>query len=342
MFVLPAWHTLTNANLASIKTFDTTNPNPQVPTEIKYEGDGVEASIIMTGVAGTKSLSPGSLGYGIPAVSMVQDILVYGNDAHPECLALSTIPFPFATRTTQTGAITQTTQPPNITSDIGNHIVDQVMIGALIAAVNATGQQFQQMPSAIQNLHNILFMKFDRTLRTSVGDQMNAALSTLNAPIPFAITTGDLMAPFMVFSVTAFDKNNRTIDLQFNSVGFSTMLKTVDPQSAQVLLGTAISLVGSGPGHISNAGVGLNLTYKFNCGTGLLPLAPKFAAQINAIIAKLEAYINQFFPPQMDNMLAWLGGWPLIKTPQARLSYAPKRRGRSLSLSSLLKNPHKV
>jgi hypothetical protein len=161
---------------------------------------------------------------------------------------------------------------------------------------------------------------------------MNAALSTLNAPIPFEITTGDLMAPFMVFSVTAFDKNKRTIDVQFNSVGFSTMLRTVDPQSHQVLLGTAISLVASGPGHISAAGVSLNLNYKFNCGTGLLTVAPKYAAQINALIAKLEGFINKFFPPQLDDMLAWLGGWPLAKMPRTRLSYAPQRRGRSSSV----------
>jgi hypothetical protein len=112
------------------------------------------------------------------------------------------------------------------------------------------------------------------------------------------------MAPFLVFSVSAFDKNNRTIDIQFNSVGFSTMLRTVDPQSQQVVLGTALSLQVTGQGHISEAGVDLSLTYKFNAGTGLLPLAPKYAAQINgAPIPKLEAFINKFFPPQLDGML---------------------------------------
>jgi hypothetical protein len=330
MFELPGFHSLMNADLATIKTFDPGNPNPEVPTEIKYEGHGVEASIIMTGIAGTKSLSPNSLGYGIPAVSMVQDVMVYGNDDHLDCLVLSTIPFPFSAGTTQSSSMTQCNQAPDLTNDIAGYIIDQVMIGALIAAANATGQQFFQMPSAIQNLHNILFMKFDKAMRTSVGDAMNAALSTLNAPIPFEITTGDLMAPFLFFSVTAFDKNQRTIDIQFNSLGFSTMLRTVDPQSHQVVLGTAISLEASGPGHISDAGVSLNLNYKFNCGTGLLPLAPKYAAQINALIPKLEGFINEFFPPQLSEMLAWLGGWPLAKMPRVRLSYTPQRRGRSL------------
>jgi len=330
MFELPGFHALMNANLATIKTFDPGNPNPDVPTEIQYEGHGVRASVVMTGIAGTKSLSPSMTGYGIPAVSMVQDILLYGNDYdHPDCLELSTIPFPFSAGTTQTNAIIQNGPPPDLTSDIAGYIVDQVMIGALIAAANATGQQFFQMPSAIQNLHNILFMRFDKAMRTSVGDAMNAALSTLNAPIPFDITTGDLMAPFLFFAVTAFDKNQRTVDVQFNSIGFSTMLRTVDPQSHQVVLGTAISVAASGTGHISAAGVSLNLNYKFNCGTGLLPLAAKYAAQINALIAKLEDFINKFFPSQLGEMLAWLGGWPLAKMPRVRLSYAPQRRGRS-------------
>jgi hypothetical protein len=93
----------------------------------------------------------------IPAVSIVQDILVYGNDDHLDCLLLSTIPFPFSAGTTQSHAITQCNQPPDLTSEITGYIIDQVVIGALISAANATGQQFDQTPTPIITIHDELF-----------------------------------------------------------------------------------------------------------------------------------------------------------------------------------------
>ena len=109
------------------------------------------------------------------------------------------------------------------------------------------------------------------------------------------------------------------------------MLRTVDPQSHQVVLGTAFSLEGSGPGHISAAGVDLNLNYKFNVGSGLLPLGSKFATQIDAMISKLEGHIKKLFLSELNGMLFVLGGFPLTSMPQLRPLSAPQRRGRSLS-----------
>jgi hypothetical protein len=108
------------------------------------------------------------------------------------------------------------------------------------------------------------------------------------------------------------------------------MLRTVDPESHQVILGTALSLQASGQGHISEAGVDLNLNYKVNTGSGLLPLASQYAALINgALIPKLEGFMNKFFPPQLDGMLFVLGGFPLAMTPLPLLLSAPQRLGNS-------------
>jgi hypothetical protein len=326
LFKLPYAHALMNANLATIKMVDPDHPSDPV---IRYEGNGVRADIVNTGIAGTKSQSPATTGYGIPAVATVQDIRIYDGDEH-ECLVLSTIPFPFAAGTTEAHAITRSDQRPDLINNIIGYVIDQTMTGALIAAANATGQQFDQTPRPTITIHDQLFWRFDKAIRTSVGDEINVALGALNAPIPFEITTGDLMAPFLVFSVTAFDKNRRTIDIQFNSVGFSTMLRTVDPESHQVILGTALSLQASGQGHISEAGVDLNLNYKVNTGSGLLPLASQYAALINgALIPKLEGFMNKFFPPQLDGMLFVLGGFPLAMTPLPLLLSAPQRLGNS-------------
>ena len=325
MFQLPLAHSLMNANLATIKMVD---PNHPDHPSIDYEGHGVRANIIITGVAGTKSLTPQTTGYGIPAVSIVQDILVYGDDP-AECLVQSTIPFPFYTGTILSHAITQCKQPPDLTSEIAGYIIDQVVSGALIAAANATGQQWSQTPLSMGIILDELFLGYDKAMRTSVGDEINAALRAINSPIPFEITTGDLMAPFLNFSVppSGVDKNNRTIDIQFNSVGFSTMLRTVDPQSHQVVLGTALSLQASGQGHLSKAGLNLTLNYKFSVGGGLLPLGAKYAAQINAMISKLESHLNKLFLSELDALLFVVGG----SFPIPRLLSAPRHQAHSSS-----------
>lgn len=325
MFKVPYAHALMNANLATIKTVNPAHPDE--PGQTVCQVDGVQANVIFTGISGTKSLSPSATGYGIPAVSMVLDILLYGNDYdHPDCLVLSTIPFPFSAGTTKTQAIIQNGPPANLTSDIASYVIDQTVIGALIAAANATGQQFGQAPGPLIMIRDEIFISFDKAMRTSVGDEINAALRGISSPIPFEITTGDLMAPFLVFSVPTFDKINRTVDIQFNSLGFSTMLRTVDPQSHQVVLGTALSLVATGQGHLSKAGLDLKLNYKFNVGSGLLPLGSKYAAQINAMISKLESRLNKLFVSELDALLFVLGGFPI---PQ--LMSAPQHQASSLS-----------
>ncbi|MGD0446597.1 MAG: hypothetical protein ABSA39_21895 [Edaphobacter sp.] len=325
MFALPYAHALMNANLAKIGSVDPAHPDE--PRQIVYQGDGVEANIISTGVAGTKSLnaSPGT-GYGIPAISVLQDIFVLRDGDHQDCLVLSTILFPFYEGGTQSHAVTQCNQPPDLTGRIASYVIDRHMVDDLIAAANLTGQQIHQAPGSLVMIRDEIFMRFDKAMRTSVGGEINRALGTLNAPKPFEITTGDLMAPFLVFSVPTFDKNKRTVDILFSSVGFSTMLRTVDSQSHQVLLGTALSLQASGQGHISEAGVDLNLNYKFNVGSGLLPLGSKFATQINAMISKLESHIKKLFLAELDGLLFVLGGFP-----NSRLLSAPRHQVRSLS-----------
>jgi hypothetical protein len=109
------------------------------------------------------------------------------------------------------------------------------------------------------------------------------------------------------------------------------MLRTVDPQSQQVVLGTGLSLQASGQGHLSAAGLDLNLTYKFNVGGGLLPLGPKYAAQISAMILKLEDHMKALFLSELDGMLFALGGFPIPMTTRPRPLSAPQSRNRSSS-----------
>jgi hypothetical protein len=335
LFSLPYVHAMMNANLATIHTVDPAHPGD--PGQTVCQVDGVEANVIFTGIAGTKSQNPSGTGYGIPAVSIVQDILALQDGDHQDCLVLSSIPFPFSAGTTQSSAVTQCNQSPGLTGDIAGYVIDQLVIGALVAAANATGQQANITPtptvsaSTMVRILDELFIGFDKAMRTSVGDEINQALRALNPPIPFEITTGDLMAPFLVFSVTAFDKSNRTIDFQFNSVGLSTMLRTVDPQSQQVVLGTALSLQASGQGHLSEAGLDLALNYKFNVGGGLLPLGAKYAAQINAMILSLEGHIKKLFLSELDGMLFVLGGFPIPMTTKLRPLSATQRQGRTSS-----------
>ena len=314
LFSLPYAHAMMNSHLASIYLVDPAHPGE--PAQMDYQGQGVEANIIFTGIAGTKSQNPSGTGYGIPAVSMVQDIAVLQDGDHQDCLVLSTIPFPFSAGSTQSSAVTQCNQSPGLTSNIAGYVIDQRVIGVLIAAANATSQQANLTPTPTVSAFTMgtildeLFIGFDKAMRTSVGDEINQALGALNTPIPFQITTADLMAPFLVFSITAFDKNNRTIDIQFNSVGLSTMLRTVDPQSQQVVLGTALSLQASGQAHLSEAGLDLALNYNFNVGGGLLPWGRSYAAQINAMILKFEDHIKKLFLSELDGMLFALGASP--------------------------------
>jgi hypothetical protein len=332
LFQLPYCHSLFNAGLATIKTVFPGNPNE--PADNVYEGHGVEAHIIITGVAGTKSQSPATTGYGIPAVSIVQDIYEYKDGDHMDCLVQSTIVFPFSAGTTESHAITQCNQPPDLTSSIGGYIIDQLFRGAMIAAVNAMGQEWQKTPFNAFLILDEIFLLYDKAIRNSVGNDINDALKSINPPIPLAITTGDIMAPFLVFSIPMFDKVKRTVDIQFNYVGFSAMLKTVDPHSNQIILGTALSLSASGTGHLSPAGLELNLSYKFNVGAGLLPLADKYAAAINgALIPKLEEYLKMLFPSKLDGILFALGGLPLAG-PGLRPLSAPQKLGPTTTLST--------
>jgi hypothetical protein len=326
LFGLPYCHSLFNAGLATIKTVLPGNPNE--PADNVYEGHGVEAHIIITGVAGTKSQNPSTTGYGIPAVAIVQDIFEYKDGDHMDCLVKSTIVFPFSAGTTESHAITQCSQPPDLTSSIGGYTIDQLFTGAMISAVNYMGQEWEKTPFNMFLILCDLFIPYDKAMRNSIGSEINQSIRSLNPPIPLAITTGDLMAPFLVLSIPTFDKTKRTIDIQFDAVGFSTMLQTVDPQSNQIILGTALSLSASGTGHLSPAGLELNLSYKFNAGSGLLSLSDKYAAAINgALIPTLEKYLKLLFPSQLDGMLFALGGLPLTWAPGQRGLSVPQMLG---------------
>jgi hypothetical protein len=80
------------------------------------------------------------------------------------------------------------------------------------------------------------------------------------------------------------------IDIQFEAIGFSTIVET----TANPNLATALSLLASGAAHLSANGLSMNLGYKFNTGAGLQPLGPKFADAINgALTPKLEAFVNK-------------------------------------------------
>ena len=328
-----------NANLATIKVVDPAHPNG--PAELKYLGHGVESNVIITGVAGTTSQAPSSIGYGIPALSLILDVWVLrgsGNDM----LVSSNIAFPFSAGTTQSHAITKTSEPPDLISAISRYVIDQVEIGALIAAVNAMGQQFTQSPFAVIRVEDQLFPLFDKAMRTSVGDEINKAIVDLKLPISLKIGTGDLMSPFLVFDIAGFNLQQRTVDIRFTAVGFSTMLSVLD-QSGQLQFGTALSLVATGQGHLSKDGLDMKLDYKINGGWGLGAIAPKYVAQISdvqipingALIPKLEAVVKQLLTSQLDSMLFVLNFLPTGKSasklqplpePQPHYEFSPTRR----------------
>jgi hypothetical protein len=318
LFSLPYGHALMNWNLATIK--DVFPEHPDEPAVNKVRVQGVEADVDITGVVGTKSQRPTSIkGYGIPAVSLLLDIFAYKDFNNRDCSVLSTIVFPFSDGTEQSHAISPCGQPPDLTSSISGYIMDQLENGAIIAAANAAGQQYEKAPTVITLLRDDLFPLFDSAMRNTVGDEINKALAAFSPPL-LEITTGDLMAPFLVFTVPAFDADKDTVEINFSAVGFSTMLKVMNTQNQQIEFATALSLLASGQGHLSRAGLDLKLTYKFNVGAGLKPVAPKYTAQINgSLIPKLEVAVNKLFPPQLDYMLLMLKLLPNRKNaPAAR------------------------
>jgi hypothetical protein len=65
----------------------------------------------------------------------------------------------------------------------------------------------------------------------------------------------------LVFSIPAFDGNQRTIDIQFEAVGFSILETVLD---GRVTLATALSLLAEGKGHLSKSGLNLTLQYRSN------------------------------------------------------------------------------
>jgi hypothetical protein len=157
-FSLPYSHALLNANLARIKVLDPDHPDPNQPAKLKYEGHGLRAEIIITGIAATKSQPPKPpFRYGIPDVSLLLDVRVLKNVDHNDFLVLSTIPAPFSAGTTQSHSITDASESPSLISDVAGYVIDQVERGALIAAMNAAQPDFDQSSKAVQLLQDQIF-----------------------------------------------------------------------------------------------------------------------------------------------------------------------------------------